>query len=440
MITRAGDERLSQEEIKKTIQEWEGSPERNRLINYKRYYESENTFLSGKVRDREQRGKTPNYFIPTAYYSTLVDTMAGYLFQNIQYIPEKEGDSAELMKVLKDNKAEIKDMSDGTHALTYNRAVEYVYTMGEKDSIKYKFTPVPTEDVILIYTEDIEPTLWCAIRLYTTNTAEVAKAADVIYKDEVTTYHIMKDQGKLTMIGEPKGLLFDEVPMVVYNTEVITKFSSFNCIMPYINALDWLVTGNTNDLDRLVDSLLVLGKKVDPDDLMHSDEWKTLENYKTGDRAEYLSKEMSPEFRKYVSELLIQEIHKHSHIIDWYSPDTGMGGAVSGKALQTRLFDMNMFSQRIEKVYRIGLEKRLRLLSKLLGKAEKTQGEIEIKFNRITPSDFEEKVKALNEASFLTEETKVKELGMDWEIELERQEAALLRGPKEVIPLDGDIE
>ena len=422
MIIRISEERLTPEEIISYVTQWNNSDEKKRLEIYKEYYESLNPDLVLKVNERASRGKTPNYFIPTAYYSTLVDTMAGYLFQNIQYI-DKDG-AEELLQVLEDNKAEIKDMTDGTHALVYNRAIEYVYTEGEANNLKYKFTPIDTSSVVLIYNQDIEPKLTSAIYIRQIPLDDVDYAVDVIYSDEFVTYHIKnesKDEATITEVPDSrKPLLFSEVPIVVYNTEIISQLSSFNSVIPYIKALDWLITGNTNELDRLVDALLVLGKKIKPEDLLHTEEWKTLENYSKDDRAEYLSKDMSPEFRKYVSELLIQEIHKHSHIIDWYSPDTGMSGAVSGKALKTRLFDMDMFSQRIEKVYRIGLEKRIKLLSELLGMAEKEQADIEIVFNRTVPSDLEDKIIALNQASFLSTQTKVIQSGFDWEVEQER--------------------
>lgn len=434
MLIRSTEDELTPEEVVKYVDDWNGSLERKKLVEYKNYYESRNEALAQKVADRELRGKTPNYFIPTAYYSTLVDTMAGYMFQNVQYIPE-ENTSEKLMEVLKENSADIKDMLSGTNALTYNRGIEYIYTEGTPDRLKYKFTPLKTENVILIYNDDIEPKLIIAIRIYIPAIKGVEYAAEVIYKNLVVKYHIKKDEQKRAAEEVPdsrKPLLFSEVPICVYNTEIISSNSSFQSVIYYIKALDWLVTGNTNELDRLVDALLVLGKKVMPEDLEHTEEWKALMDYKTTDRAEYISKEMSPEFREYVSNLLIQEIHKHSHIIDWYSPDSGMTGAVSGKALKTRLFDMDMFSQRIEKVYKIGIEKRLRLLSEVLKMSETDQGKIKVVFNRTLPSDIEEKITAMTNAAFLTDETKFELIGLDWKKELERREAQKERDGVEV--------
>ena len=80
MIQRLSEEKLTPKEVADYVGRWLGSPERRRLVNYKTYYESKNDDLARKVEDRKMRNKKPNYFVPTAYYSTLVDTMAGYLF------------------------------------------------------------------------------------------------------------------------------------------------------------------------------------------------------------------------------------------------------------------------------------------------------------------------------------------------------------------------
>jgi SPP1 family phage portal protein len=141
------------------------------------------------------------------------------------------------------------------------------------------------------------------------------------------------------------------------------------------------------------------------------------------DRAEYIQKDASPEFRKYVSELLINEIHKHSHVIDWYAPDTGMSGQVSAKALRTRLFDMDMYSQRIEKIYRDGVAKRIRLINTLmLAKKLPVDADVTIIYNRTVPSEFLDMLEAFKNVDFLSKRTIYETLGLDAEEELKRKE------------------
>jgi SPP1 family phage portal protein len=268
---------------------------------------------------------------------------------------------------------------------------------------------------MFIYDDSVEQNVFCAI-WYRKNKGK--QIADVIYADEWQFYAV--ESGNLIEREDPKQLFFTECPVVDYNTQVIGEKSPFHQVIPYIDALDWVITGNSNEVERLVDALLVLGTTVKKEDLDHMDEWKALQNMKKDDKAEYLTKDMSPAFREYVSKLLIQEIHKHGHVVDWYNPDTGLSGAASGKALQTRMFDMDMYSRRIEKVYKSGINKRMRLIGELLSKQSVPVAPVEVVFMRDTINDYESKIDALNKAAFLSSQTKIEESGFNYAEEKER--------------------
>jgi len=422
-------EKLTTEEIEKKINGWGDSDIYNRLEMYKSYYLAENPSLEKKVKDRQYRGKTPNNFVPTAYYTSVIDSMAGYMFNHVQY---KTGPAyTELLnKTLKSNKQAIKDMKAGIQALAYNRAVELVYTNKDAEPV---FSNIDPLSLIPVYDEEIEHNLFCGIWRRKSSNGDLV---DVIYSDEWQYYTVEK--GKLVLRDKPKKLFFSECPIVIYDTQIIGSKPPFHQIIPYIDVLDWLITGNSNEIERLVDALLVLGKSVSKEDLAHMDEWKALSNYKTEDRAEYLTKDMTPSFREYVSKLLIQEIHKHSHVIDWYNPDTGISGTASGKALKTRLFDMDMYSQRIEKIFREGTEKRINLIADIFKIKGKPIEPVEIEFKRDMINDFEEKILALNQAAFISVRTKIEESGLVWEEEEKRLDKEKKK-EMESIPTMGDL-
>ncbi len=429
-------EKLTKEQIQDLIENWTSSKEYRKISLYKKYYEGENPPLEDKVKDRSKRGKNPNNFVPTAYYTTVVDSMAGYMFNNVTY--SSEGDYNEMINaIMTDNNADIIDMRSGILGLAYNKSCELVYSESDDTGAAVtKFTSLQPLSVIPVYTDDIVPELYCGI--WYREKDKDSSYVDVIYADEWQQY-IAKD----SVISERRDipvkdseeqafsrtLYFDECPIIIYNTQVIGHKSPFHQILPYINALDWLITGNSNEIDRLVDALLVVGTHIAAEDLEHMDEWKALQGIKNEDRAEYLTKDMSPGFREYVSSLLVQEIHKHAHVVDWYNPDTGLSGAASGKALQTRMFDMDMYSRRIEKIYKEGTEKRVRLIGKL--EEIKVAGSVEpvkITFKRDSINDFETKIAALNQATYLSAQTKVEESGFNWEEEKVRlEEEALTR-------------
>jgi SPP1 family phage portal protein len=325
-------------------------------------------------------------------------------------------------------------MNTGIRALSLNKGIELVYTEGDINNTEIRFANINPLNMIVVYDDTIEPDVFAGIWIRESKEEDYDYYVDVIYNNE-WQYYTMKNN-ELNLFKESRELLFSKNPVCVYNTDVLNYKSPFDKIIPYINALDIVVTGNSNEIERLVDALLVIGRLLNEEDLQHMDEWKALMEIKSDERAEYLTKDMSPSFREYVTKLLIQEIHKHSHVIDWYSPDTGLSGAVSAKSLITRLFDMNMYSQRIEKIYKEGAEKRNSLIFEFMKIKGMGQGNIKIIYNRTVPSDFEDKINAMKGVDFLSKQTKVEQVGLDWNIEQKRIEEE--QGDMEEINIEQD--
>ena len=423
-ISRDSTDKLTPEQIYDIVKDYLSSDEFELLQKYDSYYEGSNTFIADKVSAKESRDKTPNNKVSTAYYSTIVDTMSGFLFSNVQYVPKSASDDTyakELNNILTANHNEVKEMKTGTFSLSYNKGVELVYTVGNGAlAPEIKYTTLDPRQCILIYDNKIEPDVFCLIwvRVAGVYDNRTEYKVDLIYKDSWEYY--LTDKEKLLVREESRELFFKECPVVVYNTNNMSIYSSFHKIISYIDVLDFLISGNANEIESLTDAILVLSEVLQEEDLKHLNELKTLQNISKDDRAEYLTKQTDPEFRRYASELLIKEIHKHSHIVDYFSSETGMSGELSGIALRIKLFDMESFSNKIEKVYKLGTEKRIRLITSLMSINGGSEGEIEIIFNRTIPSEFIEMSAALNSITFISDETKLEKLGMDAEKEAER--------------------
>ena len=410
-------DKLSHNEIQEAIKAYESSNEYRRLLEYDSYYLAKNADLKRRWNDRERRNRTPNWYVPTAYFSTVIDTMAGYLFQNVDYDCKNEAYQQQIRQVLESNDQDVKDMVSGTKALAYNRAYELIYTEGDTPMIKY--TTLDPKQCIPIYDASIEPDLFCLI-WKREDYESPSHLVDVIYKDEWQFYK-MSDQ-KFEQREKPKKLYYPYVPVVEYRAEMIGDQSPFHIVIPYISALDWAITGNSNEVDRIVDALLLLGRSIDDEDLRHADEWKALMDIDKDEiTPQYLTKNLNPEFRKYVTDLLINEIHKHSHVIDWYNAESG--GDASAKALRTRLFDMDCYSKRIEKVFIKGVYKRIDLVAHLLGILKGLDREpITVVFNRTVPTDYESKMESLKGVDWYSNQSKVEMTGGNWDIEKQRLE------------------
>lgn len=424
------DIKLTTNEIENHFEDYLASPEFNLLQQYDNYYEGENTFIVEKVIDKKRRDKTPNNLVPTAYYSTIVDTMAGFMFADVQYLPKDIKDkqyAKDFNDILDNNNSEVKEMETGTYSLAFNKGIELIYTVGDGENpFDIKYTSIDPRQSVLIYDNKIEPDVFCMIWVRVSGNVEgkTQYLIDVIYKDEWQYYKTVVNpktkKRELEQTKEHKELFFDECPVAVYVSNNMSIRSPFHKIIKYINALDFLITGNANDIESLTDAILVLTKILEGEDLRHLNELKAIMEVEPEDRAEFLTKNADPAFREYASKLLIREIHKHSHTVDYFSPDTGLTGEVSGKALRIRLFDMNTYSQKIEKIYRLGVEKKVRLITSLMNAKIETGGDLNIVYKRTIPDEFEEIAPILNQLMFISDRSKLERLGFNVEEELKK--------------------
>jgi SPP1 family phage portal protein len=407
---------MNGQEIQKAISVFESSKIYSDMKLYRDFYLKRNPALMNRVQERERKHKTPNWCVPTAYFSTVIDTHAGYLFSNIQY-DCADGDYEDaVQKILNKNNISVKDMRAGLNALTYNRAYELIYTVGDGTSLantEIRIASLDPLSVVPIYSDEIEPRLK-AIIWYRMNSDKYL--ADYISATEWKQFERTEKDKDYTLVNE-RELWLSECPVVEYRSEMIGDASPFDGVISYIEALDWAITGNSNEIDRIVDAILMLGKKLPKD--VELSEIKTLEDITKDELTpQFLEKNLSPEFRKYVTDLLIQEIYKHSHTVDWH---TEMAGDASAKALKIRLFDMDMFSKRIEKVFVDGTRKRLELLGSLVKLKENLQPEeMKITFERTLPTDNETLIQVLTGVDWISAQTKQEWVGLDAEVEASR--------------------
>jgi len=417
----------------KTIKELiDGYTSTNIYQQMKLYYDlymKRNPNLMERIRQRDMKKRTPNWCVPTAYFATVIDTHAGYLFSNVQYDSENDEYEAHIQEILDANNVSVKDMKAGLNALTFNRAYELVYTVGDGENLKgtqIKFAPLDPLSVVPIYSDTIEPEIIAVVWFRESNGA---KLADYITATEWTQFRAEKDKDNYTQI-DTRELTFSMCPVVEYRSEMIGDTSPFDSVVSYIEALDWAITGNSNEIDRIVDAILLLGKQLTQEDRDHLNEIKTLEDISKDEiTPQFLEKNLSPEFRKYVTDLLIQEIYRHSHTVDWH---TQMEGEASAKALKIKLFDMDMYSKRIEKVFIDGTKKRLDLIMELVRLRDNMQPEaISVSFERTLPTDNETLIQVLTGVDWISNQTKQEWVGLNSDIEQER-----LAGEAPMINLD----
>jgi NADH:ubiquinone oxidoreductase subunit C len=429
MITRLSEDKLTQDEILDYIEQWEKSEEYDNLVKYQSYFNVENTAIQESYDDKKLREKTPNNKIPTGYYESLPMNMAAYMFQDVEYeAADGATDIQPLLDVLEANRQDEKDMKAGISAIAFDRGIEYIYSVGDENTTEIKFSEMPMIEVTLIYNTDIEKTLFCAIwkRVVSIDVDKnEVTLIDVIYNDLIQTYTLTTgaDGDTKTVLTSDKKLFFDSVPVAVYRGDILGNKPVMHSIIPYIDALDWLITGNANDIQKLTDAILVLTQELEKEDVKHLDEIGLLANVTKEDRAEYLIKDASPEFRIFCVKLLIDEIYTHAHCVNWNDREA-TGNVESARALKMRLYDQDNFSNMIEMAFVNGARDRLDHIIKLLSISKKMNPDVKIKitYNRTVPSDFESAMDAFKNADWYSNQTKVERTGGDWETEKVRLE------------------
>lgn len=413
---------MNGKEIQELIEAFEGSKTYQDMKLYKEFYLKRNPALMKRIQERDRQHKTPNWCVPTAYFSTVIDTHAGYLFSSVQYDCKDGAYEDAVQAIFNKNNIEVKDMKAGLNALTYNRAYELVYTTGDGVNLNTTEIRVASLDpmsVVPIYSDDIEPEL-IAIIWYRQSGKKML--ADYISASEWIQYEKGNDGTKNTEYEQvnEKKLWLNQCPVIEYRAELIGDSSPFDGVISYIEALDWAITGNSNEIDRIVDALLLIGKEIKKGDLEDLSNIKALTGItKEEIIPQFLEKNLSSEFRKYVTDLLTQEIYRHSHTVDWHA-EVSQGDA-SAKALKVRLFDMDMYSKRIEKVFVEGTKKRLELVGALVKLVKNIdQDEFKITFERTLPTDVESLIMVLTGVDWISDQTKQEWVGLDAEVEMAR--------------------
>lgn len=411
---------MDNKEIIDIVKHYKHKEHYKKMDKFLSYYYAQNDDFMQKWLSKERRNVTPNWDITSAYYKTVIDSMAGYMFQEVDYVTENDQYNKSLEEVLKANDDDVKVMETAVYTLATNQGVELVYTRGGGNGQigEVRYVSLDPRKVVLKYDDSIEPELEAGLYIRMKDGKRESYYVDTIEKDAWRKYEY--EQGSLVLLDEiTYDIPLPFVPLAVYRADFNDHFPPFAQVIKYIAALDALLADNSNDMDKLAEAILVLGRELTDKDLTHLKEWKTLEGMAPDEKAEYITKDASPEFRQYVTELLIEEIHKHAHVVNWYADETG-SGPESAKAMRQKLFDQYMFSKRIEKVFKKGHQDRMRMLDFYIRVNTGQSEEVDIVYNRVMPDETLDRMVAVNQVTFLSDETKQEFSGFDTAREAKR--------------------
>ena len=417
MIIRMDTDELTYKDIKAIIDTYDFSQIESNL----EYYLGNNPSIWSKWQEKRYKGTKPNYVMPTPYYSTLVDSAVAYSFNDISYM-DKQGDgkkSDELIKKLKSvlnlNYSDVLDQKIGGYQLGAGVAYEIHYVDSEGNN---RFDIIPPNQGIPIYSQDLETRLIEFIYVRDVGSIKVI----TYYTKTKTLEWEVKDKKERLTKDLPND--YKDIPIVVYWN---TYEKGDICAVPqkvkhYIDAIDAVATGTLNDIEKHAEAILLMMSQLKAEDVEDLKDKRLLQGLDPEEikNIKYLTKEVQYEYIQFFYKMLVTEIHKHTHIIDFQDPNAGVGSAASGEALAYRMIDMDSQALRYERLNREGQYRRLKLIADYNGWGD-TSG-IEVNYSHNIPKNKMLEMEKLNNITFISERTKQEMSGIDPDVEKERMD------------------
>ena len=172
----------------------EHSPERNRILKLKRYFNNENEIVNRNYIDKNK----PMNKLSHNYAAMITNSFTGYfLGKPVSYKSDNEGLLEQLNDVFMYNDEADVNTSIGEEASICGYAYEIMYM----DSLgQLRFKPFNTEDTIVVYDNTLEENIQFGIRYYDVYSldSEQVKEVEIYTKNSISTY--LLEGGKLTFI------------------------------------------------------------------------------------------------------------------------------------------------------------------------------------------------------------------------------------------------
>lgn len=391
------NDRLTIGQIKELIDSW------LEVVNYVKtnqdYYRGDDpTILSGRRSDGSYKNRkpgqvytggiqttsekaygVPDWRIPVSYAAKIVHTITGYMYKPdaIQIITEDKKYLEQINQIRKMNDGNIKNSELGLDQSIYGVAYEIVQTDGTPQANPI-YQRVSVENGIPVYDYSLAKNMIAFIYYYTNSTVTYVTVYYAWGRQEFS----YSNEGFSEVIETE--YFFGEVPVAIYQNNV-DMIGDFDRVKKLIDAYDYVVSDNINELERFAQAYLVLiNAMIKPGEEHKVRENKVIHLSEQG-AAQFLTKQINAEHIKIITELLRKEIHKQAHVIDFM--DENIGGNLSGAAIDRLMIDMNNLANIKQIYFEKGLRTRLRLIGKLLLTPTAEQPDIDIEFVRDIPQD-----------------------------------------------------
>lgn len=360
----------------------------------RRYYEHKNDILFDSAPANRNKEKTDNPLraadnrIPHDYHAQLVNQKAAYL---LTYPPVFDTGNEQLNEqitlTLGDSYSKVCNTLC-VNASNYKVAWLHVW----KDEKGFRYAPVPSEQVIPIYSTGLLNELKAVIRMYNEYDDEADKV-NTIYEywdnegcttfkksQENITLSDLEEVNRFTTINLDNGTNtesnyyihnFDEVPFIEFANNNI-KDSDLTKIKPFIDVMDNVTSGYVNDIDDIQQLIWVLTNYGGEDlDEFRNDlkKYKTVNMQSTGadDKSglSTIAVDIPVEARNKLIEICRKQIYEQGQGLDPH-PEGGYSNS-SGEALKFMYSPLELKAGLMEIEFREGFNRLIRFIASTLG-------------------------------------------------------------------------
>ncbi len=359
---------------------------RSRYTKLQNYYIGDHLILNRVFEDSSK----PNNKVVNNFPSYIVDVRSGY-FTGVPLTYTSE-DSAYLDKITEvfeyngetDVTAELDKISN-----IKGHAFELLWV--DEDS-NVRFKQVHPEEIIMVYSADIEEKPLYAIRYYDEVDPQdktVKRYIDIYSSTVIQHYVITKINTKEAQAhdlgSEPH--YFGEVPIIEYvnNTE---RMGCFEDEVPLINAYNIAQSDSVNDIQYFNDAYLKLKNMsgTESDDIAKMKENRVILVEGDGD-AEWLIKNINDTYLENIKDRISKDIHKFSKTPNLVS-DEFMAN-LSGTAIRYKVWGLEQDTAIKERKWQKALRTRIRLITNILNLKGNSYDwrKFKITFNRNLPQN-----------------------------------------------------
>ena len=385
------NEELTTERLGKILADFQ-THELPKLNKYYNYYSGKQKITQKIASDT---GKPCNIVVVNYCYNIVMNYL-GYM-TGIEIGYDNDGRFDQIIDVLKYNDVKAEDSELLRNALIFGRSFEINYLDEEG---KQRFRVLDPRECVPIYDNTLNNDLLYVVRFYSetpVNEQSEQYRVEVYSETSITTYRSTTGFSSFAWMGE-EFHAFGQCPVTVFSLNT-DEVSIFDKIMTLQDAYNELLSDEVDDFEAFADAYLVLkGISADEDDLASMKEHRVLMMDADAD-ANYLTKSIGDTQIQNMLQNVNDQIHKISASPD-FNDDKFM--AQSGIAMRYKLVGFENAASAIESNMKKALQRRLELISAIIGLKEGTGEEelwreAQITFTRNLPSDLTQTVQIVNQ-------------------------------------------